>query len=406
MGIKVTEIKSTALSIRENLIEIRRHLHKYPELSFHEKKTAAYISDTLTAWDIPHASNIAGHGIVVLLKGAIQGEAVVALRADIDALPIMEANTTDYVSQHEGVMHACGHDVHTTALLGALKILKDHTSHWAGTVKAFFQPAEEKLPGGASLMIEEGVLENPKPTAIFGQHVHPPLSVGKVGVRPGMYMASADEIYLTIHGKGGHAALPHELNDPIVTAAQVILQLQQITSRHADPTIPTVLSFGKLESKGGATNVITSEVKITGTFRTMNEAWRSKAHRRIEGIIKSVCEANACTYDLNIMKGYPFLMNDAEVSRRFKVYAIEYLGAENVVDLPIRMTSEDFAFYSQKVPACFYRLGTGNIGKGITSPVHSDTFDVDEDCLPLASGLMAWNAIQELKNESKIRVID
>lgn len=389
-------VKDIAREIHQDVISVRRHLHQYPELSFHEKETAAYICGQLDQYGISYQKGVGGNGIVALIKGELPGDKVTALRGDIDALPIQEANDVPYKSTREGIMHACGHDVHTSSLVGTCMILQRLREHFGGTVKVLFQPAEEKLPGGASLMIKEGVLENPEPSSIFGQHVHPPLRVGKVGVRPGMYMASADELYLTVVGKGGHAALPHDGVDPIVLTSQIILALQQVVSRHGDPTIPTVLTFGKINSVGGATNVIPTEVNLEGTFRTMNEKWRAKAHKLIEQIVSSVAAAHGGQARLEIRKGYPFLMNDPQLTDRFRQYAESYLGKENVVELPIRMTAEDFSYFTQEMDACFYRLGTGNPEKGITSPIHTSTFDVDEDCLEISSGLMAFCALKEL----------
>jgi amidohydrolase len=321
---------------------------------------------------------------------------VVALRADIDALPILEANKVTYKSKNEGIMHACGHDVHSSSLLGTARILNEVRDQFDGTIKLIFQPAEEKLPGGASIMIAEGVLEKPKPLSIFGQHVHPPLEVGKIGMRAGMYMASADELFLTVKGKGGHGAMPHECIDPILLASHLVVALQQIVSRNGNPTVPSVLTFGKINSTGGATNIIPNEVKLMGTFRTMDEKWRMEAHDLMKKMVKNMAKAMGGTAKLNITVGYPFLVNDEVLTMRARKFSEEYLGAENVVDLPIRMTAEDFSYYSQKMPACFYRLGTGNVKNGITSPVHTNTFDVDEDCLKLSTGLMAWLAVQEL----------
>ena len=277
-----------------------------------------------------------------------------------------------------------------------MRILNELKDHISGTVKVIFQPAEERLPGGASLMIKDGVLENPKPASIFGQHVHPPLEVGKVGFRPGVYMASADEIYMTIKGKGGHAALPQDTIDPLVLLSHIILGLQNVVSRRADPTVPTVLSFGKVNSDGGATNVIPNEIYLQGTFRTMSEEWRYRAHQIIRDTATSIARGMGGDVELDIKVGYPSLKNDAMITQNAFNNAQAYLGKENVVELPIRMTAEDFAYYSQVTPACFYRLGTGNMTKGITSPVHTNTFDVDERCLEVGSGLMAWLAICDL----------
>lgn len=391
------KIKKLANTNHEEVVAIRRHLHQYPELSFEEEQTSQYIGQQLKAFGIPYEDGIAGHGLVGLIKGQNPGKKVIALRADMDALPILEANDVPYKSKHEGVMHACGHDVHTSSLLGAAKILNTLKNELEGTIKLIFQPAEERLPGGASLMIAEGVLQNPAPTGIFGQHVHPPLEAGKVGFRPGRYMGSADELYLTVTGKGGHGALPHDCIDPILITAQIITGLQQLVSRNADPTIPSVLTFGRINSTGGATNIIPNEVKLLGTFRTMDEKWRFEAHRRLRQMVEGIAASMGAKAELEIMVGYPTLFNDEVLTVKARQYAVDYLGQENVVDLPVRLTAEDFAYYSQKMPACFYRLGTGNAAKGITSPVHTNTFDIDEDCLELSTGLMAWLAVKELE---------
>ncbi len=392
-------IKELAKEYHEEIIAIRRHLHQHPELSFEEVKTGKFIAKKLKEYKIPHKHGIADNGVVGLIKGKNPSKKIIALRGDIDALPITEANDVPYKSKNEGVMHACGHDVHTSSLLGTAKILNTLKDQFEGTIKLIFQPGEEKLPGGASIMIKEGVLKNPAPSSIFGQHVHPPLEAGTIGIRPGKYMASTDEIYFTVTGKGGHGALPQNCIDPIVVVSNIIVSLQQIVSRGANPTIPTVLTFGKINSTGGATNVIPDEVKVQGTFRTMNEQWRKQAHKKMkkmaEGIAKSM-DAK-CTFD--IVKGYPFLVNNEDLTLRAKKRAQEYLGKSKVIDLPIRMTAEDFSYYSQEMPACFYRLGTGNKKKGITSNIHTNTFDVDESALELSMGLMAWFALKELEGD-------
>lgn len=393
-----SKIRNLAKFNAEEIIQIRRHMHMYPELSFQEKLTGAFILSTLKNWGVKCEGGWAEHGIVGVIEGLKEGSKTIALRADIDALPILETNDVKYVSKHAGVMHACGHDVHSASLLGAIKILHEIRSEFGGQIKFIFQPGEEKLPGGASILIEEGVLQKPKVDKIFGQHVHPPLEVGKVGFRSGKYMASADEIYISVKGKGGHAALPHNVIDPVVMASQIIIQLQQIISRSCNPIIPSVLSFGKINSVGGATNIIPDEVRIEGTFRTMNEEWRDRAHQlmisQAEGIAKSM--GGSCSFE--VRKGYPFLHNHEGLTKMAMKYAVEYLGEENVVELDQRMSAEDFAYYSQHVPACFYRLGTGNKAKGITAPVHTSNFNVDEKALELGSGLMAYLALKELEN--------
>lgn len=388
-------VKALAAQYEQDLVADRRHLHANPELSYHEYQTAAFVQERLKSWGIPFQAPVAKTGIVGKIEGRNPSSKVIALRADMDALPILEANDVPYKSKNKGVMHACGHDVHTTSLLGAARILHELKGSFEGTVRLIFQPAEEKEPGGASLMIKEGVLKNPEPAAIVGQHVMPLIPVGKVGFREGMYMASADEIYVTVKGKGGHGAMPEQNIDPVLITAHILVALQQIVSRVASPKMPSVLSFGKVIANG-ATNVIPNEVKMEGTFRTMDEAWRAKAHQRMKKMAESIAEGMGGSCDFDIRKGYPFLENDPELTRQARAAAVAYLGEENVLDLDLWMAAEDFSYYSQEVDACFYRLGTRNEEKGIVSSVHTPTFDIDEAALPIGAGLMAWIALAQL----------
>lgn len=390
------KIKSLAKAYKEEVIQTRRHLHANPELSFHEYKTAAFVKERLLEIGVTKIESKADTGWVALIEGRNPGKNTLALRADMDALPIIEANDVSYKSQNPGVMHACGHDAHTASLLGAAKILNEIKDQFEGTIKLIFQPGEEVAPGGASLMIRDKVLENPAPSGIIGQHVMPLIPVGKVGFRPGIYMASADELYITVKGKGGHGAMPETLIDPVLIAAHLIVALQQVVSRAASPKIPSVLSFGRVEALG-ATNVIPNEVKIQGTFRTLDEPWRAKAHEKMLQIARGIVEGMGGELDFEIRKGYPFLKNEPEMTARAKQAAQDYLGEENVLDLDIWMAAEDFAFYSQIVDGCFYRLGTRNEAKGIISGVHTPTFDIDEDALEIGAGLMAWLAVSELQ---------
>lgn len=390
------QIQHLAGTIFEEIVGYRRHLHRNPELSFKEFQTSAFIKDKLTQWGIPFES-MANTGVVGLIKGELPSDNVIALRGDIDALPILEANDQPYVSQNPGVMHACGHDVHTSSLLGAAYILNSLKAEFGGTIKLIFQPGEELLPGGASMMIKEGVLENPKPQHIIGQHVMPLIDAGKVGFRSGIYMASTDELYVTVKGKGGHGAQPQQNIDPVLIAAHIIVALQQIVSRNADPRLPTVLSFGKVIANG-ATNIIPNEVRLEGTFRTLNEEWRAEAKRLMKKMAEGMAESMGGSCEFDIHHGYPFLINEEKLTANARALAVDYLGAENVLDLDIWMAAEDFAYYSQVTDACFYRLGTGNAAKGTTYSVHHPNFDVDEDALKISTGLMAYIALKQLGN--------
>jgi amidohydrolase len=390
----IQKIKTLAQTYFSETVEIRQHLHRHPELSFNEFKTSNYISDKLTSYGIPHQSGIVNTGIVVLIKGKNPTKKTIALRADMDALPITELNSCAYKSQNEGVMHACGHDVHCASMLIACKIINELKTAFEGTVKVIFQPGEEKLPGGASLMIKEGVLKNPVPQKMFAQHVFPSMETGKVGFKKGMYMASTDELYLTVKGIGGHAAMPAEYINPLLVASEILIALNREFMLKT-LLYPTVLAFGKMNANG-ATNVIPDEVKCEGTFRTMNENWRSESHNKMQNIAKAIAKQHNANCVLRIEKGYPFLINDETTTDTAINAAIEYLGKENVEKLPLRMTAEDFAFFAQAVPSCFYRLGTGNKLKGITSGVHTATFDIDEKALEIGSGLLVWLALNEL----------
>ena len=390
------QIQQLSKNIFDDTVANRRHLHSHPELSFHEVNTSAFVAGKLEALGLTY-QRMADNGLVALIKGDKPSDQVIALRADMDALPITEANDVSYKSQNVGVMHACGHDAHTSSLLGTAKILTEIKSQFGGTVKLIFQPAEEKLPGGASLMIKEGVLENPKPQAVIGQHVMPLIEAGKVGFRAGKYMASTDELYVTVRGKGGHGAQPQQNIDPVIITAHMLTALQQIISRFADPKSPSVLSFGKVIANG-ATNVIPNEVYLEGTFRTMDEKWRNEAHIKMKKMAEGLCESMGATCEFNIVRGYPFLINEEKLTASTRGHAEDYLGKENVLDLDIWMAAEDFAYYSQVADSCFYRLGTRNESRGITSSVHTPTFDVEETALELSTGLMAYLAVKQLGN--------
>jgi len=382
------KIKALSAEYAEEFIAIRHYLHQHPELSFKEFETSKFIQQQLTSLNIPY-NVLAQTGIVGLIHGKNPGKRIIALRADMDALPITEENQINYKSLNPGVMHACGHDVHSTCLLGAAKILNILKDEWEGTVKLIFQPGEERNPGGASIMIKEGVLENPAPQSIFALHVHPGLPVGKLSFRSGMVMASADEIFITIKGKGGHAASPHLTTDTILIAAQLIVSLQQLISRNNDPFNPSVLSITSFQG-GNTTNVIPSEVNLMGTFRAMNEDWRFKAHDIIKKQATGLVHAMGGEIDIRIDVGYPFVLNNEQLTQTAMQKAAEYVGEQNVEETEIRMGAEDFAFYSHLIPACFYRIGVGNVSQGITANVHTPLFNIDENAIETGMGIMAW----------------
>ena len=382
------QIRKLAEEYAPEFIDIRHHLHAHPELSFQEYETAAFISGKLSEFGIEH-KKISETGVVGLVQGKNAGDRVIALRADMDALPILEQNVVSYKSVNEGVMHACGHDVHSTCLLGAAKILQALKDSWSGTVKLIFQPGEERNPGGASILIKEGVLENPAPHAILALHVHTALDAGKFSFRPGMAMASADEIFITIKGKGGHAAAPHLTQDTILTASQLVVNLQQVISRHNDPLNPSVLSITSIQG-GNTTNVIPGEVKLIGTFRAMNEEWRFRAHHLVQNICDTTASMSGTDIELHIDVGYPLLMNNEALTHIAKGKAEEYAGGSNVTETEMRMGAEDFAFYSHQIPACFFRLGVMNEAKKITAGVHTPYFNIDETAIMHGMGMMAW----------------
>ena len=383
-------IQQLANKYASEFIDIRHHLHAHPELSYKEFETAAFVQQKLKDWGIPFEVK-ATTGVVGLIQGKNPSSRVTALRADMDALPITEENDVDYRSKNMGVMHACGHDVHTACLLGAAKILNELKNKWEGTVKLIFQPGEEKNPGGASLMIAEGVLENPEPEKIFALHVHPGLETGKLSFRNGMVMASADEIYISIKSKGGHAAAPQFTADTILIASHLIISLQQVISRNNSPVNPSVLSITSFQG-GHTTNVIPSEVKLMGTFRAMNEEWRFKAHELIKKQTIEIVKAMGAEATIHIDVGYPFVLNDEKLGNAARKKAEEYMGAANVEERGLRMGAEDFAYYSHQIPACFFRLGAGSKAKGITSGVHTPTFNIDEGAIEIGMGMMAWLA--------------
>jgi amidohydrolase len=386
--ISTEDLKKLTEQYAPLLVSIRHHLHAHPELSFKEFETSAYIAQQLEYWNISY-KKIAGTGIEALIEGNDPSYKTLAIRADMDALPITEENNIDYRSQNVGVMHACGHDVHTTCLLGAAKILKDNQQQFKGTIKLIFQPGEERNPGGASIMIKEGVLKDPEPEGIIALHVHPGLPVGKLSFRKGLIMASADEIYITIKGKGGHAAAPHQTADTILIASNIIVSLQQIVSRNNNPFTPSVLSICSFQG-GNTTNVIPAEVKLMGTFRTMDEGWRYKAHQLIEREVQHIAVAMGAEADVHIDVGYPAVYNNEQLTEKATLLAKEFVGDDNVEETELRMGAEDFGFYAQQLPACFFRLGVRNENEGIVHNVHTSRFNIDETAFQFGAGIMAW----------------
>lgn len=382
------KIQALAAQYETEALHIRHHLHAHPELSYQEFETAAFVREKLTAYGIPHLT-LAETGVVGIIEGVDPSSRVIALRADMDALPIQEENDVPYRSTRPGVMHACGHDVHTTCLLGAARILRELRSEWKGTVKLIFQPGEERNPGGASILIREGVLEGPRPEAIFGMHVNPQLETGLVSFRGGRVMASADELYITVKGKGGHAAAPHWTTDTILVAAHLVTSLQQIISRNNSPFSPSVLSICSIQG-GHTTNVIPSEVKMMGTFRAMDEEWRFKAHDIIRRQVRGIAEAMNAEIDLHIDVGYPCVDNNESLHQTAWQLAQQYMGTDHVKETELRMGAEDFGFYSERIPGCFFRLGTANASRGITAGVHTPRFDIDESAIRIGMGMMAW----------------
>lgn len=385
------KISQLATKYYKDTRDWRRWLHQNPELSFDEQKTSQFIANKLDEMNIPYKKGYAGTGIVAKINGATTNGKVVALRADMDALPIEENTGLEFASVNKGVMHACGHDAHAASLLGTAKILNELKAYWNGTVLLIFQPGEEKFPGGASLLLKEGALLDPKPDLIIGQHVLPEMQAGKVGFKKGMYMASGDEVHLTIEGKGGHAAMPHSLNDTVLAAAHIIVALQQVVSRIVPATIPTVLSFGRIEGKG-ATNIIPGKVEISGTLRTMSETWRPILKDKIRHITQHTAEAMGVTCNIDIKDGYPMVYNNENITEKAIEFADDYLGKANVEEMDIRMTAEDFGYYCQSFPSTFYRFGVKRTD-GETGDLHTPGFSLNEQSLETSSGLMAWLAV-------------
>ncbi len=388
-------IKDLAQKYASDFVTVRRYLHKHPELSFKEYNTCVYIKEQLVAMGLTDIISVAETGLLATIHGKRKGESIL-LRADIDALPITEKNDISYASNSEGVMHACGHDAHTASLLLCAKILWDLKDDLVGSVKLLFQPGEEVMPGGASLVMKEKAYKDLGRLRHIGQHVRPDLPVGKVGFRSGKFMASMDELFLTVKGKGGHAAMPENSVDPVLIASHIIIAVQQLVSRMASPKTPSVLSFGKVIANG-AINILPDEVYIEGTFRTLDESWRKDALQKLEKLVTSIAEGMGGTCELKINHGYPHLINETPLTEQLKANAIGFLGEENVMELDQWMAAEDFAYYSHKNPACFYMLGVGNQEKGIESGLHTPRFNIDESAIEIGGGLMAWFAVRALE---------
>ncbi len=391
------ELFGQVKEIFQRIRDLRRDLHRHPELSFREHRTSGAVAAELEKEGIGYR-RVAGTGLLARVDGAAPSSRPVVLRADMDALPVCEASGVEFSSVHPGVMHACGHDVHTACLLGALIILHRNRHAFSGTVLGLFQPGEEIHPGGASIVLKEGVLDEFDPVAFVGQHVSPEIEAGKFGFKEGMYMASGDEVHIKVHGTGGHGGLPHTLSDPVVAAAQIITSLQQVASRNAPPDIPTVLSFGRVIADG-ATNVIPSEVTLAGTLRTMNEEWRQEAKKRIGQIVEGVGSAYGVRTETDVKDGFPNVVNDPSTTRRARAAARELVGEENIVDLDIRMTAEDFGYYTQRYPAVFYRLGAGFPDGRTPGRLHTADLVIDEECLLYGTAMMAACALGFLKTE-------
>lgn len=394
MNLKET-IQNLADEIFPEILEIRRFIHQHPELSFHEFKTSEYICEVLGKENIPFRQGIAGTGILADIEGRGSGK-IIGLRADMDALPIQEENTVDYRSVNDGKMHACGHDVHTACLIGAARILNELKHQFPGKVKLVFQPAEEKAPGGARLMLKENLFGEEKPDLMIAQHVYPVMYTGRIGFKAGKYMASSDEIYIKVRGKGGHAAMPHQITDSVLIASHILVALQQIVSRHAQASTPTVLSIGKMVANG-AVNVIPSEVSMEGTFRTMDEKWRKEAHSRMINMAQSIADSMGASCEFEIVEGYPVLYNDPGITAKSIDFARTYLGNDYVDDLDIRMTAEDFAFFAQEYPSVLYRLGVRKSEQAQPFELHTPHFNIDEEAIKTGTGTLAWLALSHLK---------
>jgi hippurate hydrolase len=394
----LSTLRSRSADLHPRVVDLRRRIHRNPELSRNEHDTAALVADALHEIGLDRVeTGIYGTGVLGTLAGGRPGRTVL-LRADLDALPIQEETGLDFASQNEGIMHACGHDAHTASLLGTAQILADIRSRVPGTIRFCFQPTEEKIPGGATFMIEEGVLEargdEPAVDYVLGQHVRPDLPAGAIGVRGGPFMASADEVHVTVRGEGGHAASPHELtSDATVAAAHVVTALQTVVSRNSPPGTPSILTIGRFVADG-ATNVIPPSAHLEGTFRTMDDEWRAEAHDRIRQVVRRTAQAHGAEADVDVRVGYPAVHNDPSAASVVQSAAREYVGETGTVDLDPWYAGEDFAYFTNARPGVFYALGVGNKDAGIVHGLHTSQFTIDEDALRIGPGFMALAAIR------------
>ena len=392
MKIDQQHLISKFKAVFEKMCDYREHLHMHPELSYKEFKTAEFVKQTLKSIGLGDIQSIGETGVITTIyaKHHSKKDKCIAFRADLDALTIQELNDVKYKSQNEGVMHACGHDVHTSILLGLAEVLWSFKDQLPQPVKLIFQPGEEVNPGGANLIIDGGGLKNPEVSKIFALHVFPDFEFGNCGFREGLYMASSDELHITIKGKGGHGALKGQTINPMFMGAEFIIAAEQYINTNTPKDTPSVINFGRFEALG-STNVIPEKALIKGTFRTMNEKWRTVAKAKLKDIAQNISEKYGGHIDLNISQGYPFLKNDPELTRSVKNLASITIGKDKVHDLELRMTAEDFAFYSHIVPVCFFRLGVGNISKGITYNVHHARFDIEPKSM--LTGLEVFSSI-------------
>ena len=393
-------VNGLASDFVDEVLAIRRAIHAYPEISFDEVRTSELIQKKLAEWGIRFQAGIATTGVVALIEGHNPEGPVIALRADMDALPIEEKNELEYASTRPGYMHACGHDAHTAMVLGAGKIIHELRDYFSGKVMLIFQPSEEMYPGGAKVMLEEGIFSRVKPDLIFGQHVLPELHAGTIGLRGGEYMASTDEFYITVKGRGGHGATPHLNVDPVVVGAEIVMALQTIVSRNANPAMPTVVTTGKFIADG-MPNVTPENAYLEGIVRTFDDDWRKKIHERIKITAENIARRHGAKAEVKIAHGYPAIYNNPNVTERVKEYALNYWGKQNVETLPQRMTADDMAYFLREIPGTYYRLGTGNPEKGITSNLHTSTFNIDEDTLLPGMAFLSYIALSELEREKE-----